>query len=101
MAAIIRFLDWPSRVIMALSIIGLVLSLIYRYPQRGQSTHPMQTTSFIEEVKEFWKNKTFFFSAIAVNCVRFSTSELNWWNVKYIYEGLILQPGNQNVALYE
>ncbi|XP_061499615.1 protein spinster isoform X3 [Anopheles gambiae] len=100
-AAIITFLDCSSRVIMVLSIIGLVLSLIYRYPQRGQSTHPMQTTSFIEEVEEFSKNKTFFLLTIIVTCLAISTNGLNWWNVKYIYEGLILQPGNQNVALYD
>ena len=72
-------------------------------PERGQSEghHNLESTSFTEDIKELSKNRSFMLSTAGFTCVAFVTGALAWWGPKFIYLGLSLQPGNENLQLNE
>uniref|UniRef100_A0A182K9W4 Major facilitator superfamily (MFS) profile domain-containing protein n=1 Tax=Anopheles christyi TaxID=43041 RepID=A0A182K9W4_9DIPT len=103
MASIMNSWVWSLRVTPVLGAIAVVLIIMLRDPQRGQSegTHHMQTTSYKEDVKAIMRNHSFMLSTAGFTCVAFVTGALAWWGPKFIHLGLISQPGNEHVTLNE
>lgn len=103
MASIMNSWVWSLRVTPVLGAIAVVLIVMLRDPQRGQSegTHHMQTTSYKEDVKAIMRNRSFMLSTAGFTCVAFVTGALAWWGPKFIHLGLISQPGNEYVTLNE
>ncbi|XP_040175873.1 protein spinster isoform X1 [Anopheles arabiensis] len=103
MASIMNSWVWSLRVTPVLGAIAVVLIVMLRDPQRGQSegTHHMQTTSYKEDVKAIMRNRSFMLSTAGFTCVAFVTGALAWWGPKFIHLGLISQPGNEHVTLNE
>uniref|UniRef100_A0A182ULB0 Major facilitator superfamily (MFS) profile domain-containing protein n=1 Tax=Anopheles melas TaxID=34690 RepID=A0A182ULB0_9DIPT len=101
MASIMNSWVWSLRVTPVLGAIAVVLIVMLRDPQRGQSegTHHMQTTSYKEDVKAIMRNRSFMLSTAGFTCVAFVTGALAWWGPKFIHLGLISQPGNEHVTL--
>uniref|UniRef100_A0A182P875 Major facilitator superfamily (MFS) profile domain-containing protein n=1 Tax=Anopheles epiroticus TaxID=199890 RepID=A0A182P875_9DIPT len=101
MASLMKSWVWSLRVTPVLGAIAVVLIIMLRDPQRGQSegTHHMQTTSYKEDVKAIMRNRSFMLSTAGFTCVAFVTGALAWWGPKFIHLGLISQPGNEHVTL--
>jgi hypothetical protein len=72
-------------------------------PERGQSegSHHMEATSYVEDVKDVVKNKSFMLSTAGFTCVAFVAGALAWFGPKFMHLGLKLQPGNENILLSE
>lgn len=47
------------------------------------------------------RNPSFMLSTLGFTCVAFVTGALAWWGPKFMYYGLSLQPGNENIKLNE
>ncbi|KAL9919528.1 lysolipid transporter protein spinster isoform 3-T4 [Glossina fuscipes fuscipes] len=89
------------RVTPALGLIAAILILITKDPQRGESEggHNLRATAYKEDLKYLMKNRSFVFSTIAFTCVAFVTGALAWWSPTFIYQGLKLQPQNEDIGL--
>jgi hypothetical protein len=86
-----------------LGLIAVALLYFIEEPERGQSegSAHMQTTSYIEDVKDVCKNKSFMLSTAGFTCVAFVAGALAWFGPKFMYLGLKTQPGNENIQLNE
>uniref|UniRef100_A0A1B0FH04 Major facilitator superfamily (MFS) profile domain-containing protein n=1 Tax=Glossina morsitans morsitans TaxID=37546 RepID=A0A1B0FH04_GLOMM len=95
--------DWrfALRVTPALGVIAAILILITKDPERGESEggHDLRATAYKEDLKYLMKNRSFVFSTIAFTCVAFVTGALAWWSPTFIYQGLKLQPHNEDIGL--
>ncbi|KAI9583607.1 hypothetical protein GQX74_005355 [Glossina fuscipes] len=82
-------------------LIAAILILITKDPQRGESEggHNLRATAYKEDLKYLMKNRSFVFSTIAFTCVAFVTGALAWWSPTFIYQGLKLQPQNEDIGL--
>ncbi|KXJ81356.1 hypothetical protein RP20_CCG020263 [Aedes albopictus] len=94
---------WALRVTPTLGIVAVVLIALIRDPERGQSegSHHMQATSYREDIKDIVRNPSFMLSTAGFTCVAFVAGALAWWGPKFIYLGLVSQPGNENITLNE
>nr|XP_029711988.1 protein spinster-like isoform X3 [Aedes albopictus] len=94
---------WALRVTPILGIVAVVLIALIRDPERGQSegSHHMQATSYREDIKDIVRNPSFMLSTAGFTCVAFVAGALAWWGPKFIYLGLVSQPGNENITLNE
>lgn len=94
---------WALRVTPVLGVIAVVLIAMLRDPERGASegTHHMQATSYSEDIKAIVRNPSFMLSTAGFTCVAFVAGALAWWGPKFIYLGLVSQPGNENITLNE
>lgn len=92
---------WALRVTPVLGVIAVVLIAMLRDPERGASegTHHMQATSYREDIKAIVRNPSFMLSTAGFTCVAFVAGALAWWGPKFIYLGLVSQPGNENITL--
>nr|XP_019547728.2 protein spinster isoform X2 [Aedes albopictus] len=92
---------WALRVTPILGIVAVVLIALIRDPERGQSegSHHMQATSYREDIKDIVRNPSFMLSTAGFTCVAFVAGALAWWGPKFIYLGLVSQPGNENITL--
>uniref|UniRef100_A0A8D8GJQ5 Protein spinster n=1 Tax=Culex pipiens TaxID=7175 RepID=A0A8D8GJQ5_CULPI len=92
---------WALRVTPVLGVIAVVLIAMLRDPERGASegTHHMQATSYSEDIKAIVRNPSFMLSTAGFTCVAFVAGALAWWGPKFIYLGLVSQPGNENITL--
>lgn len=92
---------WALRVTPILGVIAVVLIAMLRDPERGASegTHHMQATSYKEDIKAICRNPSFMLSTFGFTCVAFVAGALAWWGPKFIYLGLVSQPGNENITL--
>lgn len=92
---------WALRVTPVLGVIAVVLIALLRDPERGASegTHHMQATSYSEDIKAITRNPSFMLSTAGFTCVAFVAGALAWWGPKFIYLGLVSQPGNENITL--
>lgn len=87
----------------ALGLIAVGLLLISKEPPRGHSegSQNLETTSYKEDIKDLLRNPTFMLSSAGFTCVAFVTGALAWWGPTFIYLGLKIQPGNENILLNE
>lgn len=94
---------WALRVTPALIAISLVLLCFTEEPERGQSegSGGMETTSYVEDVKDVCKNKSFMLSTAGFTCVSFVAGAVAWFMPKFMHLGLTLQPGNEKIELSE
>lgn len=86
-----------------LAFIAVLLLYFIEEPERGQSegSHNMEATSYVEDVKDVVKNKSFMLSTAGFTCVAFVAGALAWFGPKFMHLGLKLQPGNENIQLNE
>ncbi|XP_053684629.1 protein spinster isoform X3 [Sabethes cyaneus] len=93
--------EWALRVTPALGIVAVMLIAMLKDPERGQSegTHHMEATSYREDIKAIVRNPSFMLSTAGFTCVAFVAGALAWWGPKFIYLGLVSQPGNENITL--
>uniref|UniRef100_A0A1A9ZRF4 Major facilitator superfamily (MFS) profile domain-containing protein n=1 Tax=Glossina pallidipes TaxID=7398 RepID=A0A1A9ZRF4_GLOPL len=82
-------------------VIAAILILITKDPERGESEggHNLRATAYKEDLKYLMKNRSFVFSTMAFTCVAFVTGALAWWSPTFIYQGLKLQPQNEDIGL--
>ncbi|XP_051860013.1 protein spinster isoform X7 [Drosophila nasuta] len=94
---------WALRVTPILGLIAVVLIFLIKDPKRGASeaSHNLQPTSFLTDVKELVKNRSFMLSTAGFTCVAFVAGALAWWGPTYIHMGLRMQPGNEDLQLDE
>jgi MFS transporter, Spinster family, sphingosine-1-phosphate transporter len=94
---------WALRVTPILAFIAVVLLFFIEEPERGQSegSSHMQTTSYVEDVKDVCKNKSFMLSTAGFTCVAFVAGALAWFGPKFMHLGLQQQPGKENIQLAE
>ncbi|XP_055626651.1 protein spinster isoform X3 [Toxorhynchites rutilus septentrionalis] len=92
---------YALRVTPLLGIIAVVLIAMLEDPERGQSegSHQMEVTSYREDIKAIVRNPSFMLSTAGFTCVAFVAGALAWWGPKFIYLGLVSQPGNENITL--
>ncbi|CAH1729504.1 unnamed protein product [Chironomus riparius] len=92
---------WALRVTPALALVAVVLLFFIDEPERGQSegSSHMQTTSYVEDVKDVCKNKSFMLSTAGFTCVAFVAGALAWFGPKFMHLGLKMQPGKENIQL--
>ncbi|XP_062134413.1 uncharacterized protein LOC133844443 isoform X3 [Drosophila sulfurigaster albostrigata] len=92
---------WALRVTPILGLIAVVLIFLIKDPKRGASeaSHNLQPTSFMTDVKELVKNRSFMLSTAGFTCVAFVAGALAWWGPTYIHMGLRMQPGNEDLQL--
>ncbi|XP_065092234.1 protein spinster isoform X2 [Ochlerotatus camptorhynchus] len=92
---------YALRVTPILGIVAVVLIALIRDPERGQSegSHHMEATSYREDIKDIVRNPSFMLSTAGFTCVAFVAGALAWWGPKFIYLGLVSQPGNENITL--
>ncbi|XP_058457620.1 protein spinster isoform X1 [Malaya genurostris] len=93
--------QWALRVTPVLGVVAVVLIAMLRDPERGQSegTHHMEATSYREDIKDIVRNPSFMLSTAGFTCVAFVAGALAWWGPKFIYLGLVSQPGNESMSL--
>lgn len=94
---------WALRVTPILGIIAVILIMLIKEPERGESegSHNLATTTYSEDIKDLVKNRSFMLSTAGFTCVAFVAGALAWWGPKFIYLGLRMQPGNENLTLNE
>uniref|UniRef100_A0A1Y1LFH6 Major facilitator superfamily (MFS) profile domain-containing protein n=1 Tax=Photinus pyralis TaxID=7054 RepID=A0A1Y1LFH6_PHOPY len=94
--------QWGLRVTPILGAVAVVLIMfVLKDPDRGESegAHHLCTTSWVEDIKDILKNPSFMLSTLGFTCVAFIAGALAWWGPKFIYLGIKLQPGNEDVQL--
>lgn len=86
-----------------LAFVAVLLLYFIEEPERGQSegSAHMATTSYVEDVKDVCKNKSFMLSTAGFTCVAFVAGALAWFGPKFMHLGLQLQPGNADIELSE
>ncbi|XP_054274585.1 protein spinster-like isoform X5 [Macrosteles quadrilineatus] len=92
------------RVTPVLGMVAVVLILfVMTNPERGESegkTH-LHATSWSRDIKLLLRNPSFMLSTAGFTCVSFVAGALAWWGPHFIYLGLRLQPGYEDVSLSE
>ncbi|XP_023306829.1 protein spinster isoform X4 [Lucilia cuprina] len=90
---------WALRVTPILGIAAVIFIWLIKDPERGESegSHNLSTTTYGEDVKYLMKNKSFMLSTAGFTCVAFVAGALAWWAPKFIFLGLKMQPGNENL----
>ena len=94
---------WALRVTPVLAVIAVALLYFIQEPERGESegSHNMEATSYVEDVKNVVKNKSFMLSTAGFTCVAFVTGALAWFGPKFMQLGLQLQPENKDITIDE
>ncbi|XP_039954389.1 protein spinster isoform X2 [Bactrocera tryoni] len=92
---------WALRVTPILGIVAVVLIILIKEPERGESegSPHLEPTSYTEDIKDLVKNHSFMLSTAGFTCVAFVTGALAWWGPKFIYLGIKMQPGNEELSL--
>lgn len=91
------------RVTPVLALVAVMLLIFVEEPERGESegSAHMETTSYVEDVKDICKNRSFMLSTAGFTCVAFVAGALAWFGPKFMHLGLKMQPGNENILLSE
>lgn len=86
-----------------MAFVAVILLFFIEEPERGQSegSSNMEATSYVEDVKDVCKNRSFMLSTAGFTCVAFVAGALAWFGPKFMHLGLKLQPGNENIELSE
>ncbi|KAF5282489.1 hypothetical protein FQR65_LT14259 [Abscondita terminalis] len=93
---------WGLRVTPFLGAAAVLLIIfVLRDPQRGESegASSMHRTTWLEDVQDILKNPSFMLSTAGFTCVAFVAGALSWWGPKFIYLGIKLQPGSEDITL--
>ncbi|KAK6638189.1 hypothetical protein RUM44_008617 [Polyplax serrata] len=93
---------WALRVtpIMGAAAVFLIIFVV-KEPERGESegkSH-LAATSWMEDICKLIKNPSFMLSTMGFMCVSFVTGALAWWGPDFIYRGVKLQPGREDMKL--
>ncbi|KAH8400771.1 hypothetical protein KR009_000939 [Drosophila setifemur] len=90
---------WALRVTPILGIVAVFLIVLIKDPERGQSegSHNLEATTYKQDIKDLIKNRSFMLSTAGFTCVAFVAGALAWWGPSFIYLGMKLQPGNENI----
>ncbi|XP_063225002.1 protein spinster isoform X1 [Bacillus rossius redtenbacheri] len=94
--------QWGLRVTPFVGFVAvLLILLVMDDPARGESegSAHLAPTSWREDIAQLCRNRTFMLSTAGFTCVAFVTGALAWWGPIFIYEGLRLQPGTEDVHL--
>ncbi|KAH8252731.1 hypothetical protein KR032_001498 [Drosophila birchii] len=90
---------WALRVTPILGVVAVFLIMLIKDPERGQSegSHDLEATTYKQDIKALIKNRSFMLSTAGFTCVAFVAGALAWWGPSFIYLGLKMQPGNENL----
>ncbi|ODN04368.1 Protein spinster [Orchesella cincta] len=91
---------WALRVTPFLGLIAVIFIIFIMVdPPRGEreGSTALKATTWGEDMKYLLKNKSFMLSTFGFTCVTFVTGALAWWGPKYIFYGLMLQNGGDQV----
>ncbi|XP_017027540.1 protein spinster isoform X1 [Drosophila kikkawai] len=91
---------WALRVTPILGVVAVLLIMLIKDPERGQSegSHHLEATTYKQDIKALLKNRSFMLSTGGFTCVAFVAGALAWWGPSFIYLGLKMQPGNENLV---
>ncbi|XP_069703733.1 protein spinster isoform X2 [Periplaneta americana] len=90
---------WGLRVTPIMGGIAVLLILfLMQDPVRGKNegSH-LSPTAWSNDLKALCKNKSFMLSTAGFTCVSFVAGALAWWGPTFVYQGLRLQEGNENI----
>ncbi|XP_068146304.1 protein spinster isoform X1 [Drosophila tropicalis] len=92
---------WALRVTPVLGMAAVFLIFLIKDPERGESegSHNLGPTTYAQDIKDLVKNRSFMLSTAGFTCVAFVTGALAWWGPSFIYSGMKMQPGNENLVL--
>ncbi|KPU76968.1 uncharacterized protein Dana_GF11295, isoform D [Drosophila ananassae] len=91
---------WALRVTPILGVIAVVLILLIKDPPRGHSegSQNLEATTYKKDICELLKNRSFMLSTAGFTCVAFVAGALAWWGPSFIYLGMKMQPGNEDLV---
>ncbi|KAL1497452.1 hypothetical protein ABEB36_008423 [Hypothenemus hampei] len=92
---------WALRVTPGLGLIAVFLIIVFlNEPERGASegSGHMEATSWIEDLKEIIKCKSFVLSTAGFTCVAFVAGALSWWGPQFLEKGVALQGYKNEVS---
>ncbi|SPP73967.1 protein spinster [Drosophila guanche] len=91
---------WALRVTPILGVAAVLLIMLIKDPERGHSegSHNMEATSYRQDIKELLKNRSFMLSTAGFTCVAFVAGALAWWGPSFIFLGMKMQSGNENIV---
>ncbi|EDV55817.1 protein spinster isoform X2 [Drosophila erecta] len=91
---------WALRVTPILGIVAVLLILLIKDPVRGHSegSHNLEATTYKQDIKALVKNRSFMLSTAGFTCVAFVAGALAWWGPSFIYLGMKMQPGNEDIV---
>lgn len=91
---------WALRVTPILGIVAVFLILLIKDPVRGHSegSHNLEATTYKQDIKALVRNRSFMLSTAGFTCVAFVAGALAWWGPSFIYLGMKMQPGNENIV---
>ncbi|XP_021921936.1 protein spinster isoform X2 [Zootermopsis nevadensis] len=93
--------QWGLRVTPIIGVIAVLLVIFVMHdPVRGNSegSH-LRPTTWGNDLSELCKNKSFMLSTAGFTCVSFVAGALAWWGPTFVYQGLRLQQGYEDVTL--
>ncbi|KAJ8983948.1 hypothetical protein NQ317_008650 [Molorchus minor] len=92
--------QWALRVTPILGVVAIFLIIfVLQDPERGQSeaSGHLETTPWIDDVKDIIQNRSFMYSTAGFTCVAFVAGALSWWGPSFIEMGLKLQNNGASV----
>ncbi|KAH8348146.1 hypothetical protein KR084_004839 [Drosophila pseudotakahashii] len=91
---------WALRVTPILGIVAVLLIVLIKDPERGHSegSHNLEATTYKQDIKALVKNRSFMLSTAGFTCVAFVAGALAWWGPSFIYLGMKMQPGNEDIV---
>ncbi|XP_018904205.1 protein spinster isoform X2 [Bemisia tabaci] len=94
--------QWGLRVTPVLGLAAVILILFFMVdPARGESegkSH-LSPTSWTQDISALVHNYSFMLSTAGFTCVAFVAGALAWWGPNFVFLGLKLQPGMENIEL--
>ncbi|XP_070134669.1 protein spinster isoform X1 [Drosophila bipectinata] len=91
---------WALRVTPILGVIAVLLIFLIKDPPRGHSegSQNLEATTYKQDICELLKNRSFMLSTAGFTCVAFVAGALAWWGPSFIYLGMKMQPGNDDLV---
>ncbi|KAH8283491.1 hypothetical protein KR018_004140 [Drosophila ironensis] len=91
---------WALRVTPVLGLVAVLLIMLIKDPPRGHSegAQDMEPTTYKQDICALLKNRSFMLSTAGFTCVAFVTGALAWWAPSFIYLGMKMQPGNEDIV---
>ncbi|CAG9861525.1 unnamed protein product [Phyllotreta striolata] len=94
--------QYALRVTPVLGIAAVLLILfVLQDPERGQSEYVaghLETTPWLEDVKDIVQNRSFMLSTAGFTCVAFVAGALAWWGPSFIEKGIRLHQGDAEAS---
>ncbi|KAH8232784.1 hypothetical protein KR026_000252 [Drosophila bipectinata] len=91
---------WALRVTPILGVIAVLLIFLIKDPPRGHSegSQNLEATTYKQDICELLRNRSFMLSTAGFTCVAFVAGALAWWGPSFIYLGMKMQPGNDDLV---